>query len=135
MGDSSHDLEGEMFFLIKEYRAERELSELNWNEILANEARIHSENIATNQVPFSHAGFDERKAHIKAIFSYSEITEFVGWVYDPYGVSSPAASMFDRWLESPERKKIVESPYDDIGIGVAKNATHYYFTAILIKKK
>src|SRR6476469_2053752 len=57
---SPSTLEKSAFDQINKYRAAKGLPALTWNATIAQQARIHSQNMANGKVPYSHAGLQKR---------------------------------------------------------------------------
>jgi len=118
---------------INQYRKSRNLPPLTLNTSITEQARIHSEAMASGRVPFSHNGFEGRvKAFSKSI-SYSSAGENVAY---NQGYSNPDQQAVQGWLESPGHLENIVGDFDHTGIGVTKNAKgEYYFTQIFIKRR
>lgn len=115
---------------INQYRATQKLPALTRNASIDNQARIHSQNVASGKVPFGHQGFQQR---VQAIaISYRGAAENVAYNQN---VSDPATQAVQGWLKSSGHLANIKGNYDLTGIGVASNSKgQIYFTQIFIRK-
>lgn len=99
--------------------------------MVADIARIHSQNMADGRVPFSHDGFDARFEQITAQIRLSNMAENVAF----NNFDDPVATAVRGWLQSPGHRANIENGiYTQTGIGIAKNSVgEYFFTQIFIK--
>lgn len=122
-------LEKSVFDQINRYRASKGLKPLQLNESISKQARIHSQNMASNKVAFGHGGFDAR---IKSIpISYRAAAENVAY---NKGHSDPATQAVQGWLKSSGHLANIEGKnYNLTGIGVATSRDgKVYFTQIFL---
>ena len=118
---------------INQYRQQHNLPPLTIDERISNIARIHSQNMASGAVPFSHNGFQERVGAIAKIIPLSASAENVAY---NKGYSDPATQAVQGWLHSSGHLRNIEGNYNQTGIGVAMNDKgEYYFTQIFIRKR
>lgn len=118
---------------INKYRQQRNLPALKLDERISNSARIHSQNMASGAVPFSHNGFQERVQAIAKVIPLSAAAENVAY---NMGYSDPATKAVQGWLNSTGHRQNIEGNYNQTGIGVAQNSKgEYYFTQIFIRKR
>lgn len=118
---------------INQYRAKQGLAELTLNNSISEQARKHSQNMASGAVGFSHDGFEERVEAIATKISYTSSAENVAY---NQGYTDPATKAVKGWLNSPGHLQNIEGNYNQTGIGVAKNAQgEYYFTQIFIRSR
>jgi uncharacterized protein YkwD len=122
-------VEQEVHRQINAYRASKKLSPLTWNEQIANQARQHSQNMASKKVPLGHQGFQDR---IKAIqIPHSRVGENVAY---NQGYDDPATQAVQSWLKSSAHKANIEGAYNLTGIGMVKDAEgRLFFTQIFVK--
>lgn len=115
---------------VNQYRKNRGLAPLQMVELISQEARKHSQNIATGKVAFGHDGFEERADRIMGQISMSNaIAENVA-----YGKFS-AQEVVNRWIQSSGHKKNIEGKYNLTGIGIYRRVDGYiYFTQIFLNK-
>lgn len=125
-GTPSNSNEAEVHRLINLHRTGIGLIALEWNDIIANECRQHSQNMA-NAHTINHDGFNERINKIGETISWSWAGENVAYNYS-------AQSVVTAWLNSPGHKSNIESNSNLTGIGVAFDEDSVmYFTQIFIK--
>ena len=118
---------------INQYRKSRNLPPLTLNASITEQARLHSEAMASGQVPFGHNGFEGRVKAIAKSISYRAAAENVAY---NQGYSNPDQQAVQGWLKSPGHLKNIVGDFDLTGIGVTKNAKgEYYFTQIFIKRR
>ena len=115
---------------VNQYRASRGLPALALDSRISQQARTHSQNMASGTVPFSHQGFAQRVEAIGTVIPYSGAAENVAY---NQGYTDPATQAVQGWLKSTGHRQNIEGNYNLTGIGVAKNAKgEYYFTQIFI---
>ncbi|MCG6135403.1 MAG: CAP domain-containing protein [Nostoc sp. LLA-1] len=122
-------LEASVFKQINDYRASKNLPLLTRNSAINNQAKIHSQNMASGAVSFGHSGFSQR---IKATrLNYIAAAENVAY---NQGFSDPATKAVEGWLKSSEHLVNIKGNYNVTGIGVASNSRgEIYFTQIFQK--
>ncbi|MDM9383847.1 CAP domain-containing protein [Chlorogloeopsis sp. ULAP01] len=117
---------------INAYRGSKGLSNLTRNSSIDSQARTHSRNMASGNVPFGHDGFRQRLTNTG--LSYSAAAENVAY---NCGSSDPAKTAVDGWLKSSGHRRNIEGNYNLTGIGVAattkNNCVYLYFTQIFMK--
>jgi len=118
---------------VNRYRANRGLPPLSLDSRITEQARIHSRNMASGKVGFSHAGFNQRVQVIARAIPLSTAAENVAY---NQGYSNPATQAVQGWLNSSGHRANIEGKYNRTGVGVAKNARgQYYFTQIFIRSR
>ena len=118
---------------VNEYRASQNLPPLKLNAQISKQAQIHSQNMAQEEVKFSHVGFDDRVDTLGKSIAYTSAAENVAY---NQGYQDPASKAVAGWIKSPGHKKNMVGNYNLTGIGVAKNKQgEYYFTQIFILGK
>ncbi|MDF5710746.1 MAG: CAP domain-containing protein [Nostoc sp. S4] len=122
-------IEQSVFNQINNYRASRGLSALTRNSAIDNQARIHSQNMASGKVPFGHTGVQQR---LKAIgITYKAAGENVAY---NQGYSDPATQAVQGWLKSSGHLANIIGNYNLTGVGVASNSKgQIYFTQIFLR--
>ncbi|HAC64005.1 MAG TPA: CAP domain-containing protein [Cyanothece sp. UBA12306] len=117
---------------INKHRRSLGLSSLKLNRQISQQARIHSEKMASGVVPVSHDGLETRLNIIRISVPYQKAGESLT-VHS--NENEPVKTALKAWLNNPSDRKNIEGDFDTIGIGVAKNEEgKYYFTQILIKE-
>ncbi len=118
---------------INQYRQARKLPPLTLDARISEQAKIHSQNMASGKVPFSHQGFDERVSAIRRQLSYRAAAENVAF---NQGYSNPSKQAVDGWIKSNGHRVNIEGQYNLTGVGVVKNAKNgYYFTQLFINRR
>lgn len=118
---------------VNQYRKQRGLSALSLDERISEKARIHSQNMASGAVPFSHNGFAQRIQEIAKVIPYRSAAENVAY---NQGYANPATQAVQGWLNSSGHRQNIEGSYNLTGIGVARNDKgEYYFTQIFIRSR
>ncbi|MEH1969722.1 MULTISPECIES: CAP domain-containing protein [unclassified Nostoc] len=122
-------IEQSVFSQINEYRASIGKPALTRNSAIDNQAKIHSQDMASGKVAFGHGGFSQR---IKATgISYRTAGENVAY---NQGRSDPATRAVQGWLKSPGHLANIKGDFNKTGIGVAKNsAGRVYLTQIFFR--
>lgn len=125
------DLEKATHEQINKYRASKKLPPLSVDPRITQQARIHSENMASGKVKFSHDGFDGRAKAIA--IPYQSVAENVAY---NMGFSDPVRNAVDGWIKSDGHRKNMEGQFNLTGIGIAKNAKgEYYFTQLFVRSR
>jgi len=120
------NIEQDILYYVNQYRESKGLPALEMNDIISEQAEMHSRNMAKKAVPFSHDGFESRIQKITTqLGQFKSSAENVA-----YGELS-AKEVVDIWLKSPGHRKNIEGNYAITGIGtaVSKDGT-IYFTQI-----
>lgn len=125
------DLEKAVNQQINQYRASKKLPPLTIDPRITKIARIHSENMASGKVRFSHDGFEGRAKAIT--IPYQSVAENVAY---NFGYSDPVRNAVEGWIKSDGHRKNMEGQFNVTGIGVAKNAKgEYYFTQLFVRSR
>ncbi len=124
-------LEQSVFKQINQYRRSIGLQPFVVDSRMTNQAKHHSQDMASGMVPFGHDGFHQR---VKAIaIPYSGAAENVAY---NQGYSDPATEAVHGWLKSPGHLTNIKGNYNLTGIGVATNSKgEIYFTQIFLKSR
>ena len=124
-------LEASVFQQINQYRASQNLPALTRNSSIDNQARTHSQNMASGKVAFGHDGFSAR---VKATgIAYSGAAENVAY---NQGSKDPATTAVQGWLKSSGHLTNIKGNYNLTGIGVASNSKgQIYFTQIFLRSR
>jgi uncharacterized protein YkwD len=122
-------IEKDINVLVNQHRVSVGKNSLILNTIIYNEAKGHSNNMATGKVPYSHDGSNARFDTIRKYFGGSSYGENVAMGY------TTAQLVVNAWLASTGHKQNIEGDFNYTAIGVAtsSNGTNY-FTQIFIKK-
>ncbi|MBW4641772.1 MAG: CAP domain-containing protein [Goleter apudmare HA4340-LM2] len=112
---------------INSYRASLNLPALTRNSAADEQARIHSQNMASGKVPFSHNGADQR---FKATgITFKSAAENVAYNSD----GDPATKAVQGWLKSSGHLANIKGNFNLTGIGVAKSGNgKFYLTQIFV---
>ncbi len=125
------DLEKAVNQQINQYRASKKLPPLSIDPRISQIARIHSQNMASGKVRFSHDGFEGRAKAI--IIPYQSVAENVAY---NFGYSDPVRNAVEGWIKSDGHRKNMEGQFNVTGIGIAKNAKgEYYFTQLFVRSR
>ncbi|AUT00720.1 hypothetical protein CLI64_10100 [Nostoc sp. CENA543] len=113
---------------INQYRASINLPALTRNSAIDEQARIHSQNMASGKVPFSHQGSTQRFQATG--IAYKTASENVAYNQD----RDAATSAVKGWLNSPGHLTNIKSNTNLTGIGVAVNGRGVvYLTQIFMR--
>ncbi len=125
------DLEKSVFNQINRYRVTKGLSKLSLSSKISRQARIHSQNMARGQVPFSHQGFEQRVNTIP--IPYRSAAENLAF---NRGYSDPANEAIIGWIHSPGHLHNLKGNYNLTGVGVATNSKgEVYLTQIFLRSR
>jgi uncharacterized protein YkwD len=118
---------------VNQYRQSRNLPPLKLDARISQQARVHSQAMASGKVPFSHNGFEGRVKAIAKSIPYRKAGENVAY---NMGYSNPGEQAVEGWIKSPGHRQNMEGDFDLTGVGITKNAKgEYYFTQIFIKRR
>ena len=118
---------------VNQYRKSRNLPPLTLDSRISVQARVHSDAMASGQVPFSHQGFEERVRLSTKSIPFRSAAENVAY---NQGFSDPGRQAVEGWIKSSGHRKNMEGNFNLTGIGVSKNARgEYYFTQIFIRRR
>ncbi|HEX7692575.1 MAG TPA: CAP domain-containing protein [Sediminibacterium sp.] len=127
---STAAMEASILSYINAHRKSKGLPALVSNSAIAQQAEIHSRNMATGRTAFGHDGFQQRVKNIAASLGFiSASAENVA-----YG-SRTAREVVNGWLNSSGHRKNIEGNYTLTGIGVyADRNGVLYFTQLFARK-
>ncbi len=121
-------LEQRIHHLVNQYRISKNLSPLTTNEIITQQARIHSRAMAKKKATFGHDGFGKRVKRISRFLPYRMAAENVAYTK---GYPDSARQAVLSWLQNGKHRKNIRGNYKLTGIGVAKDPEGaYYFTQL-----
>lgn len=112
-------LEQEVHQLINQYRVSKNLSPLIAHEIITEQARMHSQAMATKKIPVDHSGFDQRVDIISQALPLSAAAENIAY---HTGYAHCAEGVTQNWLKSTAHRENIEGDYHLTGIGVAMDS-------------
>lgn len=116
---------------INQYRQSRNLPPLTLDARISEQARLHSQAMASGRVPFGHQGFEQRVEVINRVIPYRGVAENVAY---NQGYRNPDQQAVQGWIKSTGHRINIEGQYKLTGIGIAKNAKgEYYFTQIFVR--
>ncbi len=120
------------FDMINEQRIANNEQPFVWDAELTRMARIHSENMATQNF-FNHVGPDGQdtvaRAHACEIYGWHALGENIAY---NQGFDDPAAFAVERWMKSTKhRTNILNNQFSHAGLGVARAADgRIFFTQV-----
>ena len=131
------ELEQEVFTLVNAERNKNGLNTLEWNESLADLARLHSRDMASRKF-FGHRGSDgsmvDDRADRIGLGIWRSIGENIAYMR---GYDGPAQLAVQKWLESTaHRKNLLGATWKEsaIGVAIAADGT-YYFTEVFLLRR
>ena len=105
------------------------LEMLLMDDFIREEARAHSIDMASGELPLGHDGFSDRVNRIHEELGLGSAGENVASGF------TTAESVVKAWIESPSHRYNIEGDYNETGIGVVQNDDGvYYYTHIFYKK-
>lgn len=124
-------IEAAVFQQINQYRSSQNLPLLTRDSRIDEKAKIHSQNMASGKVPFSHDGF---QARVRAIgIPFSRVAENVAY---NQGSRDAATTAVQGWLKSSGHLANIRGNYNLTGIGVASNSKgQIFFTQIFLTSR
>lgn len=124
-------VEKAVYSQVNQYRASKGLPPLTVSVRMSEQARIHSQNMASGKVAFGHQGFQQRVTAVA--IPYSSAAENVAY---NQGYSEEATAAVQGWIKSTGHRQNMEGNFNLTGIGVATNAKgQYYFTQMFIRSR
>jgi uncharacterized protein YkwD len=130
-GDTPAQIEQKIFKLVNDHRLSIGAVELIWNDTIAEQARLHSQDMASGAVPFGHDGSDSRFAIIGQTIPWHKIAEIVALA------PTPQAAL-DAWLASAEHKPYIEDGVfrlTGVGVAMSKSGDSFYATQIFVQPR
>lgn len=129
---STDEVEQQVFQQVNNYRLSIRLGQLEWRDVITQQCRNHSENIASGNTAVGHEGYEERFANIgKSLPDAVYFGENVAYVS---GHPDPAEYVLNLWLSNPTHKQNLEENFDLTGVGAAKDGDGgFYITQIYIR--
>ncbi len=127
-------LERETFDLINLRRLDQGLSELKWNERIADLARRHSQNMAVHGF-FSHIGLHGDMVDSRAVdFGLDDWNGIGENIAFNKGLENPSSFAVERWmLSNGHRNNLLDPVWTESGLGVAITVDgKYFFTQIFM---
>ncbi len=127
--ESIKEIEKQVLILVNEYRAQKGLSALAFNEQIYAEAKKHSQNMAEGKTPFSHEGFDGRWDRLIKLVGGNSMAENVAMGQET------AQEALESWLSSTGHRENIEGKFNLSAVGIALSADgDLYFTQIFLLK-
>jgi uncharacterized protein YkwD len=121
--------EQDLFARVNEYRVSKGLAALRWSDVIAGQARRHSEEMASGAAARGHGGFEARLAAIRAQIRISS------WAENVVGDRN-VEEAFRRLVDSSTHRENLERDFDLTGIGAATDrAGMVYLTQIFAKSE
>jgi len=127
----------EVFDRLNQKRLEMGLSELEWSDRLADLARLHSEDMASNNF-FNHRGSDGSMVDDRAdrlhLGTWAGIGENIAFMQN---FADPVGTAIEKWLQSPSHRTNMLSPqWKETGVGVTVTKEgKFYFTQVFLLRK
>ncbi|WP_293164188.1 CAP domain-containing protein [Okeania sp. SIO2C9] len=126
-------LEKSVFAQINQYRKSQNLPALQWNNTIAQQSRIHAQQMASGKTTFSHDGFQER---VEVITQQIKLQSAAENLANNFGYNNPGEQAVEGWIGSPGHQKNMVGDYNLSGIGIAQNSEGtYFFNQIFIKTR
>lgn len=131
---STGEVEQSVFQQVNKYRLSIQLGQLEWRDVITQQCRNHSENMAAGNTAVGHEGYEERFDNIKESLPHAVFFgENVAYVS---GHPDPAEYVLDLWLGKPTHKENIEGNYDLTGVGAAKGGDGgFNITRMFIRTK
>ena len=128
-------IESEMFHKVNEHRTGLRLPPLMLASRVSQQARTHSLRMAEAPVPnVNNLGQKDRFDAIARIIPHLSCKEAVGYV-DPSYHPQPITTLFAAWLKNPQKRRLIEGPYNLTGISAERDRYGgYYVTQIFVRQ-
>lgn len=125
------EVEQSVFQEVNKYRLSMQLGQFIWNNVITQQCREHSENMAAGKVEVGHDGYRDRFKNIRAALAdavtFGENVAFIS------GHPEPGEYALDLWLNNTTHKENIEGNFNLTGVGVASDGSGFYITQIFIK--
>lgn len=123
-------MEEQILYYTNKFRASKGLPPLKLVDVISDEARDHSQDMARGRTGFGHEGFEQRVDHVsKKLGRVASAAENVA-----YG-NLDAEGVVNGWIKSPGHRKNMLGSYNLIGIGAARGKGNIiFFTQVFIQK-
>jgi uncharacterized protein YkwD len=126
-------LEQSIYQQINQYRQRQKLPPLKLHRQISQQARIHSQRMANQLIPFGHQDFQKRAETIAIALPYQTIAENVAL---NQGYQDPSTEAVKGWLNSPGHLKNIQGKFNLTGVGIAQDSQgKYYFTQIFLQQR
>ncbi|RAJ06893.1 Cysteine-rich secretory protein family protein [Chitinophaga skermanii] len=127
---SRGEFEEEILAYTNKFRQSKGKPPLKLVDVISDEARDHSKDMANGRTGFGHEGFESRIDHVtKKMGRVAGAAENVA-----YG-NLDAQGVVNGWINSPGHRKNMLGDYTMIGIGVAEGKNNItFFTQVFIKQ-
>jgi uncharacterized protein YkwD/tRNA A-37 threonylcarbamoyl transferase component Bud32 len=128
-----NDLEKSVFSQINQYRKSQNLPALQWNNTIAEQARIHAQQMASGKTTFSNDGFQFQVEVISQKIPYKSVARNIA---KNRGYSNPGEKAVEGWINNSVTNKSIVDDHNLTGIGIAQNSKgEYYFSQLFIKTR
>jgi uncharacterized protein YkwD len=122
-------LEQQVYAAVNAHRAARGLRALAWSDLVADQARVHSQKMASGERSLGHRDFKKRVATVGRAVRWSHAAENVVR-------SRSVARAMDLWLRNRGHRRNIEGNYDVTGIGAARADDGFiYVTQIFLRSE
>jgi len=122
----------ECLYWTNEYRKEKGLTVLKWEDSIWKTAIIHSENMALKKVSFSHDGFQERVNRLPFVHLSARENLYMCKGQSEYGLAKMAV---DGWIKSPGHQANLVALSSHCAIAVFRSGYgEFYLTQIFVHK-
>ncbi|MEB3342232.1 CAP domain-containing protein [Okeania sp.] len=130
-----NEMEQSVFNYVNQHRNSQNLPTLQWNYTIAEQAKIHAQQMASGQTTFSNNGFKERVEIISEKIPYKSAAENIA-EEEKNGYNDPVRKAVVGWINSPEHRQNMEGDYNLTGVGIAQSSDGtYYFNQMFIKTR
>ena len=123
--DALSTLEREVHTRVNKHRQTMGLRLLAYNDEIAQQARRHSQAMASGRGGVDHHGVEERRTALLRSIRFSAFAENVEANNSEGSRTSEAA--VQGWLKSSGHRRNLEGAFTLTGIGIARSATGFYF--------
>ncbi len=118
---------------INQHRVSQNLPPLQLNPQITQQARIHSQRMASGLMEVDQDNLQEKLTMIGRQIPYHNGVENLGVHHNR---NEPIQAILKIWLNNSQNRQNIQGDFDLTGVGVAQNQLgHYYFTQIFIKEK
>ena len=126
-------LEQQTYAKVNDYRTAKGLVTLTWRDVIADQARQHSRNMATGATAFGHDGFNTRTNVIAQTIAFTSAAENVGTSSRSL---DQVTSVVNNWLSDAAHRANIEGSFNLTGVGVAEASNGVvYFTQLFIRSR
>lgn len=125
-------LEQQIYQQVNQYRRSRKLPPLQRSTYLNQQARLQSEQMASQNRLLGRDTFEDRQSAIANVMNFQSLTANVAMIQ---GNGDIAPLVLQSWLKDPQLSQNLKGDFELTGLGIGQSAQkNYFITQIFLKK-